>query len=560
MSIICRQPLDVLELIVDEVDWREDLLSLALTCALFHNIIIPSHLAYRRVVISVFFRPFFEQIVPRPDLARRVRELTLVNTLPTFEVPREHAFRRHYPESRLLYASGYDDESKSVWADAGDGLRRSFEYFTKLDGTLSALRRLRRLEFRGSLKRLPFERILAAHHPYLDAIALGSGRQSVHDSEGHLFPGPFSYFWEMSGLRTLDLDITLKAREHWDVFCSVLVRSPGLQTLGVPYFAKLNDQNPASMPHLPHLQRISFGDMGNALLNIGGHPSIVEMSYRHADNREEPKEMPHLPAIKRMLNIRGAHVAVLLQRYREAGEALPHLDGIAFDNIPRTLWHWAELSLIFPASLRSVHIGRLDSADHEGYAMLDALAAAFPNLEEIHLPSVRSRYRIPLPAEERNNHPRGHAPGTVLRYIFPPIHHITRRFVRARSVAGVDAGSTLDDLAIRVRALGESTDTLDAVGIRTFLEASRDLSQLHRENPGLSAVNGWSLDTDLAKEVILSDPTLIDSCMQPNPYLILTRKSVRVRYPGTVLDSQPLPLKLKRPRVIPRTGFRDFGD
>ncbi|KZV62105.1 hypothetical protein PENSPDRAFT_546311, partial [Peniophora sp. CONT] len=68
-------PLEILELIVDEVDWREDLLSLALTCARFRDIIIPSHLSYRRVAISIFFRPFFERVVSRPDLASRVREL-----------------------------------------------------------------------------------------------------------------------------------------------------------------------------------------------------------------------------------------------------------------------------------------------------------------------------------------------------------------------------------------------------------------------------------------------------------------------------------------------------
>ena len=56
--MLINQPVEILEHIIDEVDERDDLLSLALTCARLRDIIIPSHLSYRRVVISILFQPF----------------------------------------------------------------------------------------------------------------------------------------------------------------------------------------------------------------------------------------------------------------------------------------------------------------------------------------------------------------------------------------------------------------------------------------------------------------------------------------------------------------------
>ncbi|KZV72614.1 hypothetical protein PENSPDRAFT_538862, partial [Peniophora sp. CONT] len=68
-------PIEMLEHIIDELDGYEDLLSLALTCARLRNVIIPAHISYRRVVVSIYFQPFFDLLMSRPDLAGRVREL-----------------------------------------------------------------------------------------------------------------------------------------------------------------------------------------------------------------------------------------------------------------------------------------------------------------------------------------------------------------------------------------------------------------------------------------------------------------------------------------------------
>ena len=118
-----RQPTEVLEHVVDELDQREDLLSLALTCGRLRDLILPEHLPYRRIVVSVYFKPFFDLILTRSDLAKRVRELTLVNTTSNLVIPRGHSFRRQLTESRLLHES--EDEDDSDYSDDDDtDLRR----------------------------------------------------------------------------------------------------------------------------------------------------------------------------------------------------------------------------------------------------------------------------------------------------------------------------------------------------------------------------------------------------------------------------------------------------
>lgn len=202
MPLLCEQSSEILENIVDEMDWREDLLSLALTCTLLCDTIIPSHLSYRRVVVSIFFRPFFEHIAARPDLASRVRELTVVNTLSNFEIPRVHAFRREYPESCLLFASGYDDKLNIAWKADESGSPRPLDFLAKVNDTLaSSLPRLRLLKFHlgghepfsprlppHSVRDISFEPILAVHHPYLDGFALQSKWPTLEDLSGHAFP------------------------------------------------------------------------------------------------------------------------------------------------------------------------------------------------------------------------------------------------------------------------------------------------------------------------------------------------------------------------------------
>lgn len=167
-----RQPIEVLAFIIDEVDCREDLLSLALTCVRLLGIVIPSHLVYRRVVISLHFQPFYDLIRTRPELAKRVRELTLVHTSPSAVIPRAHAFRREFPESRLLFASGYDDEFLYPELRNDVSQRRPIDIRASLAEALYHLPRLRRLHFCGhSIAWSSLERVLEHFQGQLDGLS-----------------------------------------------------------------------------------------------------------------------------------------------------------------------------------------------------------------------------------------------------------------------------------------------------------------------------------------------------------------------------------------------------
>lgn len=396
---------------------------------------------------------------------------------------------------------------------------------------------------------------------------------------------PSLKIWGMSGLRFLDMDVPMESTERWSAFCDLLNRSPLLevchqsslynhhgdvdsmsstQALGVPLLrVNLNSDTGkvVTMPKLVHLRRIAFYNMCPALLNIDGHLSIVEMSYRDLHGTERHAAIPRLPAIRCMLNIRGSHVSDLLRRYHECGDTLPLLETLTLDYNPLILRNWADLSLILSTSLRVLHIRELVNSPDESRVMLNAMAAAFPNLEELHLPADGSRYRISVPSKKKISYPSVDTPRTVEKSWKPHLYEVIGRLPRLRSVVGVEFFSVLEELARRVQAFGESGGaSIDDVDIKTFLETSRALTELRRKYPHLCAVNGWRLNIDLTKEAVLTFQTASDWGATPEIHLVLTRESVRLKYSGTLLDSQPLPLDVKRPRPIPRTLWRGIGD
>lgn len=198
--------------------------------------------------------------------------------------------------------------------------------------------------------------------------------------------------------------------------------------------------------------------------------------------------IPHLPSLRRMLNIRGSHVAELLQRCRQSGCTLPLLDTLTINVVPPVLWDWSDLALILPTLLRTLHIRSVDRSRHDGYAMLDALSTMFPNLEEFYLPVKGSVYHVPLSVQEKRNYgPFDRAPKTLPRSRKPHLDEIVRRFPRIRSVVGVDAGLKLENIAVDVMSFSEVAGTWvdHGVGIQTFLEASYLLSELHKMHPRL---------------------------------------------------------------------------
>jgi hypothetical protein len=76
-ALLLRLPIDALELIAEWLDDRPDLLSLALSCSTWKNIIIPRHLEYREISLSVDHDLIWRHLAERPSLASNVRRLVI---------------------------------------------------------------------------------------------------------------------------------------------------------------------------------------------------------------------------------------------------------------------------------------------------------------------------------------------------------------------------------------------------------------------------------------------------------------------------------------------------
>ncbi|KIJ49106.1 hypothetical protein M422DRAFT_99480, partial [Sphaerobolus stellatus SS14] len=64
---------ELFEQIVDEVGKSNDLLSLALTCRAFYQVIIPWHLEYRRITCDVERTSVWKSLCDKPYLASRLQ-------------------------------------------------------------------------------------------------------------------------------------------------------------------------------------------------------------------------------------------------------------------------------------------------------------------------------------------------------------------------------------------------------------------------------------------------------------------------------------------------------
>jgi F-box domain len=73
---LLRLPFDVLEDVIETLN-RRDLLSLALTCSAWKDIIIPRHLEYREISLSVDHHLIWKHLAERPSLAANVRKLVI---------------------------------------------------------------------------------------------------------------------------------------------------------------------------------------------------------------------------------------------------------------------------------------------------------------------------------------------------------------------------------------------------------------------------------------------------------------------------------------------------
>ena len=185
-SIMCASllglPFDVLEHVVESLD-RRDLLSLALTCLAWKDIIIPRHLEYREISLSVDHYSIWKHLAERPSLAANVRRLVISDSefyhsglsfpviscfrwqIPTTLVPPWSGF--HFPEPLSKQESEYpllalrnmrllktlEFENISRWSQGSpDTLSQFLAYIPSVENLILRSSRSRGIDVEGNFE------------------------------------------------------------------------------------------------------------------------------------------------------------------------------------------------------------------------------------------------------------------------------------------------------------------------------------------------------------------------------------------------------------------------
>jgi hypothetical protein len=179
MCALLRLPFDILDHLVETLE-RPDLLSLALSCSTWKNIVIPYHLEYREISLSVDHHSIWRHLAERPSLAANVRKLVITEPdsyYPTLSFMPVNCFRWQVPTTLV------------VPAISGDTFPPPDQ---QRDYPLRALRNMRllnTLEFenisrwsQGSPDTLS---LLLAHIPSVEKLVLRSSRARGVEVEGN---------------------------------------------------------------------------------------------------------------------------------------------------------------------------------------------------------------------------------------------------------------------------------------------------------------------------------------------------------------------------------------
>jgi len=178
-ALVLRLPFDILGHVVETLD-RPDLLSLALSCTTWKHIIIPHHLEYREISLSVDHHNIWKHLAERPSLAANVRRLIITESEyyhSFISFPPINFFRWRIPTTLVPPLS--------------DGDTLSHAYAPQSDHPLRALRNMR------LLKTIEFENIFRwaqgspdtlslflAHIPSVENLVLKSSRSRGTASDG----------------------------------------------------------------------------------------------------------------------------------------------------------------------------------------------------------------------------------------------------------------------------------------------------------------------------------------------------------------------------------------
>ncbi len=176
-ALLLRLPFDILDHLVETLE-RPDLLSLALSCSTWKNIIIPYHLEYREISLSVDHHSIWRHLAERPSLAANVRRLSITEPIsyyPTLSFMPVNCFRWQVPTALVQSSSD---------STLPPGHQRDYP--------LRALRNMRLLKtlefenisrwFQGSPDTLS---LILAHIPSVENLVLRCSRARQVEIEGN---------------------------------------------------------------------------------------------------------------------------------------------------------------------------------------------------------------------------------------------------------------------------------------------------------------------------------------------------------------------------------------
>lgn len=118
-----------LHVIWDEVayllDFTKDLLSLALTCHTFKELVIPNHLEYRYISCDIRRKDIWQLLLSRPRLARGIRSLRLRPEPSALDKPQLPQILHNSPDRNFYYGVPVASEHLTLF-------RSSLSYMTFL--------------------------------------------------------------------------------------------------------------------------------------------------------------------------------------------------------------------------------------------------------------------------------------------------------------------------------------------------------------------------------------------------------------------------------------------
>ncbi|KAI0270669.1 hypothetical protein BC834DRAFT_841470 [Gloeopeniophorella convolvens] len=224
---LLRIPVDILEFILESFDDPPDLLALALTCTTWKHLIIPRHIAYRRIYVHVENASVWKHLAARPSLAANVRKLTITDwgAFPGLfmSVPMGAQTQWQIPAQ----LDERDPEAPSPEWDKGDPLR-----------AVKNMRLLKTIEFE-SLYRLgrgmPDElSLILAHIPTVEHLVVKTSRASaLAEAEGELSN---DLVWELPNLKSAVMTGLPWRMRYLHPLRAALVSASSLQVLHIPHF------------------------------------------------------------------------------------------------------------------------------------------------------------------------------------------------------------------------------------------------------------------------------------------------------------------------------------